>query len=180
MGRSPALVEAAARGDRAAAHELATELVPRVRNLVRYVTRSADVDDLAQEAIVAVLRSLPSYKPIGSFLTWVDRIVVRVTYSELRRRKRNAAQPAAEEMEEVAAPADFARDYVTRTHIAAALDALPVEQRFAVVMHHALGMSVPEIADEMKAPQETIRSRLRVGMQQLRSAMTGAPHGDSQ
>ena len=83
------------------------------------------------------------------------------------------------EIEDVAAPADFASAYATRAHIAAALDALPVEQRFAVVLHHALGMSAAEIAEELNAPIETIRSRLRVGMQHLRSAMTSDSDGDS-
>lgn len=170
--RPPALVEAASRGDRAATHALAIELVPRVRNLVRYVTRSPDVDDVAQEALVTVLRSLPTYRPIGSFHAWVDRIVVRVAYAEMRRRRRDAVHDSPAEVEELAAPPDFASAYATRTHVAAALDALPVDQRFAVVLHHALGMSAAEIAEELNAPLETIRSRLRLGMQHLRSAMT--------
>jgi RNA polymerase sigma-70 factor (ECF subfamily) len=182
--RPPALteaasrIEAASRGDRAATQELAVELVPRVRNLVRYLTRSQDIDDVAQEALVTVLRSLPSYRPIGSFHAWVDRIVARTTYAELRRRRRDAVRDATD-AEELASPPDFASSYATRTHIAAALDALPDDQRFAVVLHHALGLSAAEIAEEMQAPLETVRSRLRVGMQHLRSVMTGANDGDS-
>lgn len=176
--RPSARVEAAARGDRAALQALAEELIPRVRNLVRYLTRSSDIDDVTQEALVTVLRSVPGYRPIGSFTAWVDRIVVRVTYAELRKRRRDAGLEVLD-VDSVPAPTDLASVYATRRHIAAVLDALPVDQRFAVVLHHALGMSVAEIAEELNAPLETIRSRLRVGMQHLRRSMNVSDQGDS-
>ncbi|WP_240488798.1 RNA polymerase sigma factor [Labilithrix luteola] len=171
-------IEAASRGDRAALTALAEELIPRVRNLVRYLTKSGDIDDITQEALVTVLRSVPNYRPIGSFTAWVDRIVVRVTYGELRKRRRDATHEAID-IEAVPAPVDPASVYATRTHIAAVLDGLPADQRFAVVLHHALGMSAAEIAEEMSAPLETIRSRLRVGMQHLRRSMNVSNEGDS-
>lgn len=170
-------IEAAARGDRAAAQALTLELMPRVRNLVRYLTRSSDIDDITQEALVTVLRSLPGYQPIGSFQAWVDRVVIRVTYAELRRRRRDARDESVA-VEEMTAPSDFATTYATRARIAASLDALPVDQRFAVVLHHVLGMSAAEIAEEMHAPLETIRSRLRVGMLHLRRSMMDPNEGD--
>ncbi|MDF2692965.1 MAG: polymerase sigma-70 factor [Labilithrix sp.] len=171
-----ALLAAAMAGEREAAQALALELIPRIRNLVRYLTRSSDIDDVAQEALFRVLQKLPSYRPTGSFHAWVDRVVVRVTYTELRRARRDARHEPIE-VEEIAA-ADFADLFATRARIVAALDALSVEQRFAVVLHHVLGMSVPEIADELHAPVETIRSRLRAGMQHLRSAMAPSDEGD--
>lgn len=175
--RPPGRLEAAARGDRAATQELALELLPRARNLVRYLARGSDTDDVTQEALVTVLRSLPSYRPTGSFHAWVDRIVVRVTYAELRRERRRARYESSEVVD-VPGPSDFASKYATRARIAAALDALPIDQRFAVVLHHVLGMSASEIAEEIGAPLETIRSRLRVGMQHLRSMLDATPEGD--
>jgi RNA polymerase sigma-70 factor, ECF subfamily len=174
----PGRIEAAANGDRAAAHALALELMPRVRNLVRYLTRRSDVDDVTQEALVTVLRSLPGYRPTGSFNAWVDRVVVHKTYAELRRERRRARHESLDEEREVAGPSDFATTYATRTRIAAALDALPVEQRFAVVLYHVLGMSAVEVAEEMGAPFETTRSRLRLGMQHLRRSLQATTEKD--
>jgi RNA polymerase sigma-70 factor, ECF subfamily len=174
----PGRIEAAARGDRAAAHALAVELMPRIRNLVRYLTRSRDVDDVTQEALVTVLRSLPSYRATGPFQAWVDRVVVHTTYAELRRQRRRSRYESPEAEEDVAGPSDFASTYVTRARIAAALDALPVDQRFAVVLHHVLGMSATEVAEEMGAPFETTRSRLRLGMQHLRRSMDAVSEED--
>lgn len=165
-----ARIEAAARGDREAAEALVLELMPRVCNLIRYLTRKDDVDDIMQEALVAVVRSLPTFRPDAPLNPWVDRIVVRVTFAELRRNRRR--QHEVLEVEDVPAPdPDLASTYMTRALIASALDALPDEQRFAVVLHHLLGMSISEIAEEMGAPLETIRSRLRLGMLHIRRSM---------
>ena len=77
-------VAAAARGDRAAAQALLTELLPRARNLIRYLVRGdADVDDIAQEALISVVRGLPGYRGEGAFQSWVDRIVARTAFAHL-------------------------------------------------------------------------------------------------
>jgi RNA polymerase sigma-70 factor (ECF subfamily) len=56
--------------------------------------------------------------------------------------------------------------------MARALDTLPFEQRHALVLHHVLEMSVPEVAEEMRAPIETVRSRLRLGRVRLRELLS--------
>jgi RNA polymerase sigma-70 factor (ECF subfamily) len=79
-------ITAAASGDRTAAESLCRELLPRVRNLVRYLVRGdARVDDIAQEALIAVLRGLATYRGDGRFEAWVDRVVARSTFAALRR-----------------------------------------------------------------------------------------------
>src|ERR1700759_1146663 len=79
-------ISAAVRGDRAAAQELCRELLPRVRNLVRYLLRGdSRVDDIAQEALIAVLRGLATFRGDGQFNSWVDRVVARTTFAAIRR-----------------------------------------------------------------------------------------------
>ena len=71
-------VQRAASGDRAAAEAVLSRLLPRVRNLIRYLSRNdSDVDDLAQDCLVRILRVLPSFRGTGSLEAWTDRIVVR-------------------------------------------------------------------------------------------------------
>ena len=60
-----------------------------------------------------------------------------------------------------------------------ALDKLPDPQRIALVMHHVLGMTVTEIASELASPPETIRSRLRVGMGQVRALLGALREGEA-
>ncbi len=168
--RSAVLVRAARRGDVTALDELATQLLPRARNLVRYLVRGdEDVDDIAQEGLIAVLRGLGTYRGHGTLTAWVDRIVARTTFAWLRTRQRRVerALRLAATATLWESDAKGTEDYVARRRMVRQLDTLPLEQRHALVLHHVLGMSIPEVAREIGASVETVRSRLRLGKQKL-------------
>ena len=169
-----ARVTAAAGGDRRAAESLCRELLPRVRNLVRYLVRGdARVDDIAQEALIAVLRGLRTYRGEGRFEAWVDRIVARSAFATLRR-IRAETQPGAQDVAERERDPVESSPYEERRELAAALDRLPPDQRQALIMHFSVGMTVPEIAEAVAAPFETVRSRLRLAKAALRDTLKGA------
>jgi RNA polymerase sigma-70 factor (ECF subfamily) len=152
-------------GDPRAAEELLVELIPRVRNLVRYLVRDAEVDDLTQDSLVIVLRNLRSYRGEGSFTAWVDRIVVREVFARVRRRR----EELMAEPDDQALPLDEDDDFLARRRMIALLDELPAGQRQALVLHYVLEMSVPEVAAELGIPLEAVRSRLRYGRARLRA-----------
>ena len=167
-------VAAAASGDRKAAQALCRELLPRVRNLVRYLVRGdARVDDVAQDAMIAVLRGLGSFRGDGTFEAWVDRVVARSTFATLRR-LRAETQPGMEDVADRERDPSEASPYESRRELAAALDQLPHDQRQALVLHFSVGMTVPEIAEAVAAPFETVRSRLRLAKAALRDTLKGA------
>lgn len=167
-------ISAAASGDRVAAQALCRELLPRVRNLVRYLVRGdARVDDIAQEALIAVLRGLATYRGDGRFESWVDRVVARSTFATLRR-LRAETQPGAENVAESERDPVEPSPYEERRELATALDQLPPDQRRALILHFSVGMTVPEIAEAVSAPQETVRSRLRLAKATLRDNLKGA------
>lgn len=170
-----ALVEAATRGDRRAAEQLLRALLPRVRNLVRYFVRGdAEVDDLAQESLVTILRGLPTYRGEGNVTSWSDRIVVRTVFAHLRRQRVSEKCHVEYTPDLVPVPSgESAAGFLARRQAMRALDGLPDEQRAVLVMHHVMGLSVREIAEELGVAFETIRSRLRLGMARLRSAVAG-------
>jgi RNA polymerase sigma-70 factor (ECF subfamily) len=169
-------VRAAAAGDRVAARELLLTLLPRARNLVRYLVRGdSEADDLAQDGLIAVLRGLATFRGEAPFESWADRIVVRTTFAGLRRRRQESAERMHAEAELRHASSEGAKpdDYAERRRAVALLDLLPLEQRHAMVMHHVLEMSIPEIAAEVGAPVETVRSRLRLARARLRELGMG-------
>jgi RNA polymerase sigma-70 factor (ECF subfamily) len=167
-------ITSAASGDRVAAQALCRELLPRVRNLVRYLVRGdARVDDVAQEALIAVLRGLGTYRGEGTFESWVDRVVARSTFATLRR-LRAETQPGAENVAESERDPVEVSPYEERRELATALDQLPPDQRRALILHFSVGMTVPEIAEAVSAPQETVRSRLRLAKATLRDNLKGA------
>jgi RNA polymerase sigma-70 factor (ECF subfamily) len=163
---------AAAGGDRGAAEQLLRALLPRVRNLVRYLVRSDhEVDDLAQEALVNILRGLGSFRGEGSLGAWADRIVVRTVFAHLRR-QRARDQPLVEYTPEILPAAEPPHPmFMARRRALEALDQVPDDQRKVLVLHHVVGLSVSDIAGELTVPFETVRSRLRLGMARLRSAL---------
>jgi RNA polymerase sigma-70 factor (ECF subfamily) len=168
----------AAAESRAAAGALMAEVLPRVRNLVRYLVRGDQgVDDLAQEALVVILRGLPTYRGDAPLLAWIDRVVVRSTFERRRReRLRNTREGAEIPSDDAPLLRQSAPDIaLDRRALVLALEQINAQQRDALVLHHVVGMSVPEVAAALEAPLETVRSRLRLGMAQLRERLAIAP-----
>lgn len=164
-------IACAASGDRAAAQDVLSALFPRIRNLVRYlVRRDRDVDDIAQDALIAILRGLKTFRHESSLETWSDRIVARVTFAHLRKRRAEPVLTLVDADGTQGGRGQFVSgdEYIARRRIVSALDLLPLEQRVAFVLHHVVEMSVAEVAQEVQAPVETVRSRIRLARDRLR------------
>ena len=171
-----AQISAAVGGDTQAAHALVLRVLPRVRNTIRYLIRGDDVDDFSQDVLVTLLERLHSFRGDSRFEAWVDGVTLRVTLrrlSKLRADVRRFEHGASEALQASSEPLASPR-YLARRRAVAALDQLPDAQRHALVMHHVLGMTVAEIAQELDTPAETVRSRLRVAMGKIR-VLLGAP-----
>ena len=170
----PPRVRAAIEGEETAIRDLLTEILPRVRNLVRYLVRGdEEVDDIAQDALVAVLEDLPGYRGEGRFEAWVDRIVARLTIARIRKRRFFSKRDTQYNSDLMLASGGAAADeYLHRREMVQMLDELPIEQRHVLVLHHALDLTVPEMAEELGIPVETVRSRLRLAKARLRTNAT--------
>jgi RNA polymerase sigma-70 factor, ECF subfamily len=149
--------------------EMVEMVARRVHRLARRMTRWAEAEDVAQDALVAVLRSLPSYRGEGQFERWVDRVTQRVVFAASRRRRAERELRLAYEGEAPAASHDIEQVLAFRRALRL-LDTLPYEQGRAILLHHVYGMSVPEIAAALAIPVETARSRLRLARQKTRHA----------
>ena len=166
--------------DRETLTTVARQLLPRVRNLIRYLVHGdQDVDDIAQEALLAILRGLSSYRGEGSLESWADRIVARVTFAWLRQRRPRRTWSLDVEDDAADDDATWPDEHLRRRRLVHLLDQLPHEQRYALVLHHVLGLSVAEIAIETASKAETVRTRLRLGRHRLRQlAEPDSTHGD--
>jgi RNA polymerase sigma-70 factor (ECF subfamily) len=141
-------------------------MLPRVRNLVRYlVPGDSEVDDFAQESMIALMKGLRSYRGDGAFVAWTDRVVSRSVFKQLRKRKRSrqrvvavGATPGDDPMERGPQPDEA----LAHREAVALLDELSLEQRHALVLRDVLEMTSPEIAEQLGVPVETVRSRLKV------------------
>jgi RNA polymerase sigma-70 factor (ECF subfamily) len=165
-------------GDPAATEQLFLQLLPRVRNLVRYLVRGdRDVDDLSQDALVMILKGMHGYRADGPFRAWVDRVVARSVFASLKRR---ASVPPVDERDGHAVAAEGGSGsgheaYCMRRKLVDWLDRLPEAQRSALVLHYVMGLTIPEAASELGVAEETVRSRLRLAKDRLRSVIEDVP-----
>src|SRR3954469_13217540 len=93
------LATAVAGGDRSATHALLVALAPHLLRTVRSVLgrSSSDVEDVAQEAALVVVRALPGFRGESSVVRFAKQTAVLVAMNARRRHaasKRGAGQAA--------------------------------------------------------------------------------------
>ncbi len=167
----------AANGDdvamRALLRSVATPLLSAVRAIVG--RNSPDVEDIAQETMVAFVHALRAFRGECSVMHYASRIAVRTAMAARRRRlsRENRADAFEEELElefeqHAASPGHEAWASRRRALLRALLDELPVVQAETFALRVALGYSMQEVADATSAPVNTVRSRLRLAKEALR------------
>jgi RNA polymerase sigma-70 factor (ECF subfamily) len=165
------LVAAVADGDPAARRKLVERVLDRTRRTVAYlVGADREADDMAQNALVQILRSAHTFRGECTLEYWADRITIRTAMRELRKRKRREQiEPEALVLGPQAPGVDVQADLkLVRARLAQLLGKLTAERRTAVVLHHVHGYGIAEVAEMTEAPVNTVRDRLRVGRRQLR------------
>jgi RNA polymerase sigma factor (sigma-70 family) len=172
-----ALVAAAARGEREAQRTLLVALGPALLRTVRGVlgAHHGDVEDVLQEAMVALISALPSFRGECQTVHFASRVAVQTAMNARRRagyRARYTPSAAPEELSELArdehSPAEDMAAAGRRAALNGLLDELPPAQSEALVLHTVLGYSVEETARATEAPVNTVRSRLRAALAALR------------
>lgn len=176
--------------DERTAHRLAAfeELLQRHRTQIyrvayRLAGNPDDAEDLAQEAVAEAFRAFDRYRPGTYFDRWLYRIMSRTYIDTVRRRRRRPtvsldAPSAADGDPRILSLGDSSQDPQELTEkasldgaIQAALDRLPQEFRAAVVLADIEGLSYDEVADALRCPVGTVRSRLHRARQLLRGAL---------
>ncbi len=154
------LVDAARTGGRDEIELLLSTVWPDAFRLARAIVgEDQPAEDAAQEACIAVCRTIGSLRSAAAFRTWFYRIVVREA-AELKRR-RSRTEPAAE-------PPAIARDETSSIDVWRALSVLPQKLREVVVLHYFEDLSSREIGSVLGIPEGTVRFRLMIAKQRLR------------
>ena len=174
-----ALVRAAQGGHPRAFELLVATHIPQVRRFARAFARGdTEADDLAQEALVKVYRSLGSFRFQSSFTTWLFA-VVRNTFLDLRKSRAHVQREAEEPLaprhlvpdpgSEGAETAETALlEGERRARLWAAIETVPAEFRVVLVLFDIEGMSYEEIAAVERVPLGTVKSRLSRGRDHLK------------
>lgn len=167
------LMELVAANDSNAQSTLAHRLLPRVRRATRALLRDrSEADDATQLCLLEVLGSAKSFRGAGSIEAWSDRIVIRTTLRQAKRKRSQqqridgAAEPdtlsGGKAADAALTAADLPRD------LREYLGALTEERREALILRHVLGHSVAEIAEMTEVSPNTVKDRLVTARQEIR------------
>ena len=163
------LVLHAQSGRRLALDRLALRWRPRHYAHARRLLGSAEnAADAVQDAWIGIVRGLWRLRDPARFPAWSYSIVTRRCQDLLRRRLR-APETALDDSVDPAAAAE--RDEVDDLRVG--IRALPGDQRAAVAMFYRDGLTVIEIAEALKIPVGTVKTRLFHARRALRRHLVG-------
>lgn len=146
----------------------------------RTLGREEDARDVTQETFLRAFRALGGFKGDAKFSSWLYRIALNLCHDWMRRDRRTpvVGMPEGVEVEQLRAarqPAESVEDLAARAElsrvVAKAMERLPAEQRQAIILKEYHGLTFQEIADLMKCPLSTVKTRVYQGLSTLRSQL---------
>jgi RNA polymerase sigma-70 factor, ECF subfamily len=145
----------------------------------RIVGDAGGAEDVTQEAFLSVWRSEAGYDPArGSVRSWLLGIVRNRAIDVLRRNSSGRAPRldlgAEERLAEVPAPDRTDTEALRRDEarsIRGALAQLPEDQSQVIGLAYFGGFSQSEIASMLGAPLGTVKGRMRLGLEKVRSLL---------
>ena len=150
-----------------------------LRTAARFARNHAELEDLGQEAFLRAYRDLRSFRGDAPFGHWLSRIMVRVCYDALRKRRReerdvsleSLAAPVADPSTENGPSAQQARLILDR-----AMSRLKPEDRMVITLFELEDRTVREVA-ELTGWSET---RVKVRAFRAREALKRSIGGDDE
>lgn len=156
----------------------------RIYNLCYRFTNSPDnAEDLTQEVFIRVYRTLATYDvEKGAFTTWLTTLTRNLLVDHFRRSRQDrmtdsidAGMTEAQDSTAVSdrlrdpgpSPADHLASQETQKLVRRALAKLSPDLREAVILRDLQDMDYKEIAQVLRVPEGTVKSRINRGRMEL-------------
>lgn len=164
-------------GDEAAFGELYDELAPRVLGLVRrLLVDHAQSEEVTQEIFLEIWQNAPRYEASkGGATTWIFTMAHRRAVDRIR------SSQAGRDRDVRIGIRDYESDYdnvaetvettIENERVKKAMSQLTELQRQAITLAYYGGYSHSEVAEKLKVPIGTVKTRLRDGMIRLRDEL---------
>jgi RNA polymerase sigma-70 factor (ECF subfamily) len=161
-----------ARGDQAAFRLLALRYTGRAVGLARRTTGSdADAEEIVQEALLRLWINAPRWRPVAAFRTWFYRVVVNLALNRRRRPPLLALEQAGDPVDPAADPGERLERAQLDRQVASAIAELPAQQRAAVTLAYAEGLSNAETAAVLDTSVAAVESLLVRARRSLRAKL---------
>ncbi|MFE6864716.1 RNA polymerase sigma factor [Nocardia sp. NPDC057668] len=170
------IVVAAQGGDEAAVAALVSGAHPHVRRFAfALCATSQDAEDAAQDAMIVLFRKIGTLRATAALASWMFRIV----RNECLRRVREIAS-GSEQFVDV--PTSSAEDDVLVRleveRVAAAISALPADQRRVLIMRDVQGLPGSFVARATGLSTAAMKSRLHRARAAVRAELNGQGAGE--
>jgi RNA polymerase sigma-70 factor (ECF subfamily) len=169
-------------GDESAVETLvSTFQKPTYRLALSILEDPSEAEEAAQDALLAALGALDSYRGEASFNTWLHTITVNVCRSRIRKRQtwerlKNTLQSFFHTGGEAPPhPEEVAIHNESDAALWRAVHGLNEKHRLPVILRYYHDCSIAEIAQILGVNEGTIHSRLSIARDRLRSLLEEKP-----
>jgi RNA polymerase sigma-70 factor (ECF subfamily) len=186
-GREAALIQRCAARDEDACAELVSEHQRMVYQLsLNLLGDHNEALDLSQEVFLRVFRTIHAFRGQSALRTWIYRIVVNQARNRQRwwRRRHKSQQVSLDdhlrdhgdfpERDDSDSPDRVLGNKELANRIRTALDALPFDQKTALVLREIDGLSYDDIGFSLGVAVGTVKSRLARAREALRAQLRDA------
>ena len=170
-----ALIERCLLGDQQAWEQIVRHYWRRVFNVAyKFVGRHDEAEDLTQDVFLKVFKSLGTFDRRANFQTWlvsVSRNLCIDHYRSVRKERQTIDRDVpAEDLAPVSAsvsPLAALENRDLAALLRQALGLLPQSLRMAVLLRDIQELSYLEIAERLRLPEGTVKSRINRGRKEL-------------
>lgn len=157
---------------------LISRYAPRLTRMAYgLVNHHQDAEDLVQEALANAFFKLDSFGGRSSFFTWIYRITVNLSISKHRKRRIETTRKSIPLEETITSSNGATPDSVAETEelvqqMRQAIAQLEDDRRSVLVLRDMDGLDYDQIAEILKIPKGTVRSRLHRARNDLKELMS--------
>jgi RNA polymerase sigma-70 factor (ECF subfamily) len=169
------LIERCLSGDQVAWEAIVRQHWRKVFNVAyKFVGKHDEAEDLAQDIFLKIFKALDTFDRRANFQTWIISIARNLCIDHYRsvRKERETIAREVDAAELTPASREIGPDGALerrdlRALLERALGRLPVALRTAVVLRDLQELSYQEIADRLRLPEGTVKSRINRGRLEL-------------
>ncbi|MGQ9783451.1 MAG: sigma-70 family RNA polymerase sigma factor [Armatimonadota bacterium] len=181
-----AVVQQVLEGETDAFSELVQRYQDRIYSVaLNYVSNPEDAMDIAQETFVKAYSNLNKFDSASAFYTWLYRIAVNTAIDFLRKRKVRPADSLDDEKfteigfepesrDRTIDPEEMAAQREQARILRKAISGLSNKLRTVLILHDVEGLSQEEVAQILRIPVGTVKSRVSRARAELRKVLRKA------